>query len=55
MCDGANAADLQLRMNDTPSSKTEFDKFLAARQQKPDSAEAIKQLFQDFLRWSRGH
>jgi hypothetical protein len=50
-----NAADLRLRINATPSAKSEFEKFLAAKRQEPIAVETVKRLFQEFLQWSRGH
>ena len=46
-----NAADLQLRMDVTPLSQAEFERFLADRHQVPTSAEARQQLFREFLSW----
>jgi hypothetical protein len=48
-----NAADLRLRINATPVSKAEFERFLADRREVPASAEARKRLFQEFLVWRR--
>jgi hypothetical protein len=48
-----NAADLRLRINVTPLSQSEFERFLADRHEMPASAEARKQLFQEFLLWRR--
>jgi len=50
---GGFAADLRLRIDGTPFSMAEFERFLAARHERPASLEARKQLFQEFLRWNR--
>jgi hypothetical protein len=47
------AADLRLRINVTPLSQPAFERFLADRHAMPVSAEARKQLFQEFLLWRR--
>jgi hypothetical protein len=48
-----NAADLHLRINVTPPSQAEFERFLADRHEMPASAAARKQLFQEFVLWRR--
>jgi len=50
---GGNAANLRLRIDGTPFSMVEFERFLAARHEKPASADARKKLFQEYLAWSR--
>jgi hypothetical protein len=44
------AADLRLP---SPLSQTEFERFLSDRHQMPASAEARKELFQQFLLWRK--
>ncbi len=48
-----NAADLALRINVTPPSQAEFDRFLADRQKAPASEQARKLLFHEFLSWRK--
>jgi hypothetical protein len=49
----ANAADLRLPISVTSLSQPEFERFLADRRAMPASAEARKQLFQEFLLWRK--
>ena len=48
-----NAAYFRLRIDGTPFSMEQFERFLSARHDKPASEEARKQLFQDYLAWSK--
>jgi hypothetical protein len=52
---GADATYLRLRIDGTPFSMVQFERFLAARHQSPASPEARKKLFQEFLAWNRTH